>query len=64
MPRNRNVIAVTKETLAEVNALAASLTADGPGRYGQAETIGFLLGQYREYQALLDDIRNSYQETP
>jgi hypothetical protein len=44
---------------ARLNMLAAQLTADGPGRFGQAEAIRWLLDQREALAAALEQMGQS-----
>jgi hypothetical protein len=44
---------------ARLNELAAQLTADGPGRFGQAEAIRWLLDQREALAAALEKMGQS-----
>ena len=39
-----------------LNALAAQLTSDGPGRFGQAETIRWLLDTREDQSSTIADL--------
>ena len=52
--RRRYVAEVTEEALARINEIAAALTRQGPGKYGQKEAISYLVQRHDLNMAALD----------
>lgn len=47
---------VERQDRERINALADQLTKDGPGRFGQAETVRYLLDARAEMAILIRDL--------
>ena len=54
---DKTTVDTTKADRERINALAAQLTAEGPGTFGQRETIRWLLDQR---EALIDAVIDDY----
>ena len=60
--RRRYVAEVTEEALARINEIAAALTRQGPGKYGQKEAISYLVQCHDLNLAALDRALASAEE--
>ena len=58
---DKTTVDCTKADRERINTLAAQLTAEGPGKYGQWETIRWLLdGREKVTAALVDEAIDTY----